>query len=107
MLVGVSHDSARGYAGLQSEPLPGDDIKGTPPPRASMYKAFWHQYVLEHSHHDKSALTVNPGPLFAAMVCLIVLMAWAAFQMQSRCSDCREWPVRCRCSREHSPADRG
>src|SRR4051794_32708009 len=46
MLVGVSDDSARGYAGLQSEPLPGDDIKGTPSPRASMYKAFWHQYVL-------------------------------------------------------------
>ena len=49
-----------------------------------MYKAFWHQYVLEHSHHEKSVLTVNPGPLFAAMVCLIVLMAWAAFQMQVR-----------------------
>lgn len=104
---GVSDDSARWYAGLQSERVPGDDREDTPPPPASVYKAFWHQYVLEHSHHDKSALTVNPGPLFAAMVCLIVLMAWAAFQMQSRCSDCREWPVRCRCSREHSPADRG
>jgi hypothetical protein len=71
-----------------------------------MYKAFWHQYVLEHSQHSSSALTVNPGPLFAVTVCLLVLMAWAAFQMQARCSDCREWPVRCRCSREHSHADR-
>jgi hypothetical protein len=72
-----------------------------------MYKAFWHQYVQQHSPHGGSALTVNPGPLFAAMVCLLVLLAWAAFQMQARCADCREWPVRCRCSREHSHTHRG
>ena len=67
-----------------------------------MYKTFWHQYVQRHSPHDGSTLTVDPGPLFAVMICLFVLMAWATYQMQSRCSDCREWPVRCRCSREHA-----
>jgi hypothetical protein len=70
-----------------------------------MYKAFWHQYVEQHSPHGGSTLSVSPGPLFAAMVCLFVLMAWATYQMQSRCTDCREWPVRCRCSEEHSHAD--
>jgi hypothetical protein len=67
-----------------------------------MYKTFWHEYVAQHSDHGGTALTVNPGPLFAVLVCLIVLMAWAAFQMQLRCADCRAWPVRCRCSRERA-----
>jgi hypothetical protein len=71
-----------------------------------MYKTFWQTYVAEHSHHTGSGLTVHPGPLFAVMVCLFVLTAWAAFQIQSRCADCSEWPVRCRCSSERSHADR-
>jgi len=71
-----------------------------------MYKSFWQNYVAEHSHHDGGGLTIHPGPLFAAVVCVILLMMWAAFQMQARCADCRAWPVRCRCSRPHSHADR-
>ncbi|HEY7259367.1 MAG TPA: hypothetical protein VH459_09865 [Gaiellales bacterium] len=70
-----------------------------------MYKTFWQHYAQQHAHHGGSALTVNPGPLFAAAVCLVVLMAWAAFQIQARCADCREWPVRCRCSRQHAHTD--
>ena len=64
--------------------------------------SFRHSYLLQHTHHGGGGLTIHPGPLFAAVVCLIVLMAWAAFQMQARCGDCRAWPVRCRCSREHA-----
>ncbi|HEX2378618.1 MAG TPA: hypothetical protein VHI30_13725 [Gaiellales bacterium] len=71
-----------------------------------MYKSFWQSYVAEHSHDTGSGLTIHPGPLVAVMLCLFVLAAWAAFQIQSRCGECREWPVRCRCPHEHSPADR-
>jgi hypothetical protein len=71
-----------------------------------MYRSFWQNYVAEHSHNGGDGLTIHPGPLFAAVVCLIVLMAWAAFQIQARCGNCGAWPVRCRCPREHSHADR-
>jgi hypothetical protein len=67
--------------------------------------SFRHTYLLQHPHHDGTGLTIHPGPLFATVVCLIVLMAWAAFQMQARCGDCRAWPVRCRCSSGHSHSD--
>jgi len=69
-----------------------------------MYQAFRHHYLQQHSHHG-STLTVHAGPLFGATVCLILLTAWAAFQMQARCGDCRAWPVRCRCTREQPRTD--
>ena len=65
-----------------------------------MYRHFWQQYVQEHAAHGHDTVTVNPGPLFAATLCLFVLLCWTAYQVQSRCVECRAWPVRCRCERE-------
>ena len=66
-----------------------------------MYKSFWQHYVHEHAGQG-SSLTVNPGALFAATLCLFVLACWAANQVQSRCGACGSWPVACRCSRERA-----
>jgi hypothetical protein len=62
------------------------------------YKHFWQHWVQQHAT-DRGGWTLNPGAAFAALLCLFLLSCWVAHQTQSRCSECEQWPVRCRCGR--------
>ncbi len=66
------------------------------------YTRFWHNYIQQHGGHGGSTLSVDPAALFAVAMCLFLLACWAAYQTQSRCVECRSWPVRCRCGSAHS-----
>jgi hypothetical protein len=59
---------------------------------------FWHTYVAQHPSAS-GGISVDPGMLFAACLCLFALALWAAYQSQSRCQTCGAWPARCRCHR--------
>ncbi len=68
--------------------------------RVSMpYTHFWHQYLQQRPENPGGTLMLNPAAAFAAVVCLLVIACWAAYQIQSRCGSCGAIPARCHCDR--------
>lgn len=59
----------------------------------------WHQYLQQRPGGQNAPLTFDPAAAFAAVVCLLVIAFWAAYQLQSRCGSCGAIPARCHCGR--------
>jgi hypothetical protein len=62
------------------------------------FEKFWHQYARQHPAHGGS-IHIDPATMFAIVLCLTILLAWCAFQIQGRCGECGSVPARCRCHR--------